>query len=257
MTDSRRATRLGASVLCLSAALAVAGCVRVGGDGEETRPVATQRLVERDVEAPEIFQATDRGLWDGRPSLGGVWVAHPDTQDPERVVIRNEDNGRFVIGALFRRDRNAAGPALQVSSDAAEALGLRAGEPATLNVTALRREEPGTTVAAEPPTPAAMPEAAAKAEDAPSPAPATPPQQPSTLDKPYIQIGIFSQEANADNTADAFRDIGVAPTIKRQTSSGKTFYRVIVGPAANASEREALLVKVKELGFSDAYLVGD
>lgn len=264
MTEPRRATRLGASLLCLSAALALAGCVRGGGDSEEAGPVTTQRLVERDVEAPEIFQATDPGLWDGRPSLGGVWVAHPDTQDPERVVIRNEDNGRFVIGALFRRDRNAAGPALQVSSDAAEALGMRAGEPVTLNVTALRREEPGTAATsapADPPAPvaAAVPPPAQAAEPAPAPAraPAAAPPQPSTLDKPFIQIGIFSQEANADNTAAAFRNIGVAPTIKRQTSSGKTFYRVIVGPAANMSEREALLAKVKELGFSDAYLVGD
>ena len=44
---------------------------------------------ERDVERRDIFEVTDRALWDGRPSLGGVWVAHPDVQDPERVLIRN------------------------------------------------------------------------------------------------------------------------------------------------------------------------
>jgi hypothetical protein len=77
------------------------------------------RLVERDVEAPQVFQKTDMGLWDGRPSLGGVWVAHPDVTDPERVIIRNTANGTFVIGALFRRQRDLPGPAFQVSSDAA------------------------------------------------------------------------------------------------------------------------------------------
>ena len=248
MMKTGRATRLGASVFLLSLGFLATGCVRGGDDAEDAGPVAMQRLVERDVEAPEIFQTTERGLWDGRPSLGGVWVAHPDTQDPERVVIRNEANGRFVIGALFRRDRDTAGPTLQVSADAAEALGIRAGEPATLNVTALRREDLATV---EPPRSTPPPTAE------PAPAPLAPPQQSSTLDKPFIQIGIFSQEANANDTAAAFRNIGVAPTIKRQTSSGKTFYRVTVGPAANETERNALLGKVKELGFSDAYFIGE
>jgi cell division septation protein DedD len=106
-----------------------------GGARSETR------IVERDVEAPQVFRAVEPGLWDGRPSLGGVWVAYPGVQDPERVIIRNPANGRFVIGALFRRERENPGPRLQVSSDAASALGLLAGQPTTLEVVALRREE--------------------------------------------------------------------------------------------------------------------
>lgn len=128
--------------ICAVAAL-MTGCVGGGNeDGSDTvRGATTQRLVERDVEAPEVFQVADAGVWDGRPSLGGVWVAHPDTDEPERVIIRNEANGQFVIGALFRRDGDLPGPALQVSSDAAEALQMQAGTPSQLNVTALRREE--------------------------------------------------------------------------------------------------------------------
>ncbi len=101
-----------------------------------------QRVQEGvDVERPDIFEVTDRGLWDGRPSLGGVWVAHPDVSDPERVVIRNTDNGREIIGALFRRERENPGPLLQVSSDAADELGILPGAPTELTVIALRREE--------------------------------------------------------------------------------------------------------------------
>ncbi|MFN3647270.1 MAG: SPOR domain-containing protein [Gemmobacter sp.] len=113
----------------------------------------TTRIVERDVEAPKVFNASEAGLWDGRPSLGGVWVAYPGVKDPERVIIRNPANGKFVIGALFRREREMPGPRLQVSSDAAAALGLLAGQPARLDVTALRREE----VAEAPPLPPATP----------------------------------------------------------------------------------------------------
>ncbi len=99
------------------------------------------KLVDRDVEAPEVFQANDTALWDGRPSLGGVWVASPDAVNPERVILRNEANGKFVIGALFRRERDNPGPKLQISSDAADALGMLAGQPGKLNITALRRQE--------------------------------------------------------------------------------------------------------------------
>jgi rare lipoprotein A len=98
-------------------------------------------VVERDVEAPDVFSASGAGLWDGRPSLGGVWVAHPDVTEPERVIIRNAENGKFVVAALFRRERDIPGPRLQVSSDAATALGILAGAPAQLSVTALRREQ--------------------------------------------------------------------------------------------------------------------
>ena len=147
------------TLLASAAALALAGCVdskggtatAPAGTGSGTKPVATgeapakaqksTRLVDRDVEAPNVFQVTDQALWDGRPSLGGVWVASPDTKDPERVIMRNPANGKFVIGALFRRERDNPGPKLQISSDAAAALGVLAGAPVKLSVTALRREE--------------------------------------------------------------------------------------------------------------------
>lgn len=240
-------------------------------------------LVERDVEAPDVFQVTDMGLWDGRPSLGGVWVAHPDVGEPERVIIRNMSNSKFVIGALFRRERENPGPVLQVSSDAADALGMLAGSPAQLNVTALRREQ------AEPPAPedeahvsaiaeaqevetaeldpiagaaAAIETAEAEAEADAGQAQQTDaapagPVQDSSLDKPFIQIGIFSVEQNARDTATAMRQSGMVPTVKEHNSQGKTFWRVVVGPASNRTERGTLLTKIKGIGFEDAYPVSN
>ncbi|MCO4843743.1 MAG: SPOR domain-containing protein [Yoonia sp.] len=280
----------------LIAAMGLTGCDESGKfnlaalapqtDGEASSPVISQstQLVERDVEAPDVFQITGQGLWDGRPSLGGVWVAHPTAVDPERVIIRNETNGKFVIGALFRRERENPGPALQVSSDAAEALGLLAGAPATLNVTALRREEAPEVVAPEATTDFGEPEdiaatpldpiagAAAAIEAAeiaspvpvatapiaPAPKPAaapTPAPAASSLAKPFIQIGIFSIEANARRTADKLRADGLSTTVLAQESQGRPFWRVIVGPAPTSADRAAVLAKVKALGFSDAYFV--
>jgi len=103
---------------------------------------ALNQRVQRDidVERPDIFAITDNGLWDGRPSLGGVWVAYPEVTDPERVVIRNTEGGQEVIGALFRRERQIPGPRVQVSSDAAEALGILPGSPTRLEIVVLRRK---------------------------------------------------------------------------------------------------------------------
>ena len=247
------------------------------GDISASLPNSTE-LVERDVEAPDVFQVNDQGLWDGRPSLGGVWVAHPDATDPERVIIRNSANDKFVIGALFRRERANPGPALQVSSDAAEALGMLAGSPAQLNVTALRREEApvqattdATTdfdtpadVTATPLDPvvdpiagaaaaiaqAAAPVAAPVPAAAPAPAPAA-----SSLAKPFIQIGIFSIEDNARRTGERLNAAGLTAKVLAQSSQGRSFWRVIVGPAQTSSGRASDLSKVKALGFSDAYFV--
>ena len=242
----------------------------------QNQSLASGPTVERDVEAPEIFSVTDQGLWDGRPSLGGVWVAHPDVNDPERVIIRNQSNGKFVVGALFRRERDIPGPSLQISSDAATALGILAGAPTKLNVTALTKvqeaakaPETKATVATVDPAPsvstatlnpvaaaagAAIDAAAPKAPPAPKPAA---PTQASSLSKPFIQIGIFSIEANANRAAKQMRGAGLAPTVKQSKISGKTFWRVVVGPAATSSERTKILSTIKSEGFTDAYAVSN
>lgn len=276
----RRQKLAVAAVLCV----ALAGCEEGAEfslfkpkpeEGAAAASFAGQKMVERDVEAPEVFQVQEAGLWDGRPSLGGVWVAHPDVKEPERVIIRNPQNNKFVVGALFRRERENPGPRLQVSSDAAEALDMLAGAPKELNVTALRREEvpvAGEANGLEEPEfveettldPIASAEAAlGEVEDvavatttaASAPAPAPTPATPSALSKPYVQLGIFSVEKNASNTATAMRTQGMIPTIKKQSLNGKTFWRVIVGPAQTKSELSAILKKVKAAGFNDAYAV--
>lgn len=316
------------SILALCAAFALAGCDENGefqmpqfgkGAGNEPSsnagPTPPVELIERDVEAPDVFSVNENGLWDGRPSLGGVWVAHPEVTDPERVIIRNASNGEVVIGALFRRERENPGPSLQVSSDAAEALGLLAGSPAVLSVIALRKEQgpkvpteaasteilgPPPTVeattldetpvatavpaevatpAAPIPTPkpdsvvsaAAIAIAAAEAANVPSTATTAAAQTPvattlpqttpvgapatSALDKPFIQIGIFSVEANATRTSDMLKADGLLATVLKQESRGRTFWRVVVGPAPTAEDRAAVLAKAKAIGFTDAYFV--
>lgn len=88
--------------------------------------------------APDRFNVEGRGLWDGRPSFGGIWVASPDAVDPERVLITNRENGRQILGALFKREVFLDGPPIQLSSEAAAALGIDAGRTVTLSVVAVQ-----------------------------------------------------------------------------------------------------------------------
>jgi rare lipoprotein A len=292
------------------AALALAGCEpganplagppKDGTAAAEVKPQKSTRLVDRDVEAPQVYQVTAEALWDGRPSLGGVWVASVDVKDPERVIMRNPANGKFVIGALFRRERDNPGPPLQISSDAAEALGLLAGQPGPISVTALRREEapeetPATPVLdtaetlpavagavdaggvetkpldapAEPATKtkrkdrkkaaetaaiagaaldAAVPSAAPAPAAAPAAAPVAPAPAAAAGGRP-IQIGFFSVEANAKRAVDTLAKAGIAAEARAETSQGKTYWSVIARGDA------ALLKKIKDAGFADAYLL--
>lgn len=280
----------------LLAALALAACedgtsfpFLQGGPPEETDATtigaeAATRTVEQDVEAPDVFAVNEPGLWDGRPSLGGVWVAHPEVGQPERVLIRNTGNDKSVVGGLYRREVNTPGPRIQVSSEAASALGMLAGQPMVLDVVALRREEvvieePAPVPVAGDGTPplatdgiesssldavataAAAIEAAeaedpvireAAAEPVAAPAPAS-----STLEKPFVQIGIFNVEENANETANSLRSAGMVPTVRAQESSGKSFWRVVVGPSQTTAERRQILAKVRDLGYTDAYFVSN
>ncbi|MFN3971803.1 MAG: SPOR domain-containing protein [Gemmobacter sp.] len=284
-------------VLGIIAAGSLAGCqdgegpfAKRSGDGPAavSRSETSTRLIERDVEAPQVFQANDQALWDGRPSLGGVWVASPEAKDPERVIMRNPENGKFVIGALFRRERLNPGPTLQISSDAAAALGILAGQPVKLSVTALRREEVADTPAPDAAKPildaaetvetttlASVAGAAiTRAETAPAAtAPATPviasapaaspavtpastpkPAAPATAtSRSLVQIGIFSVEANAKRAAATLEKAAVPTRILQEQSQGKTFWRVVAGPADG--NRDAMLASVKSAGFADAYFV--
>lgn len=316
--------RPGLAVLAMATCslLALSACdeqARNSSDSRADRAIApgtgaTVRMVERDVEAPDVFQVDEPGLWDGRPSLGGVWVAHPEAGDPERVIIRNDTNGKFVIGALFRRERENPGPRLQVSSDAAATLGILAGAPTVLNVTALRREEtPAEPVAAAdtPPQPAPAATAAAPATEAETPpqprvramrdggiavaslqpgssdrtpqrtsprmaegaisdvtasaeaaisrAEAAAPQRQAAaapaIDRPFVQIGIFSVQDNATRTARQMRSAGLKVNVLEEQSQGKTFWRVTVGPSGTVDERGQVLANVRQMGFTDAYAV--
>ncbi len=139
----RRLSIRNSAIAPLLCALALAGCEAGLSGATPDTSVSTDDTVETvevDVIAPEAFSITDKALWDGRPTFGGVWIAYPDIEKPERVRIRNDATGKEVIGALYKRERDFPGPKIELSADAAAALGVLAGTPVELTIVALRRK---------------------------------------------------------------------------------------------------------------------
>ncbi len=198
--------------IVLLGTLVLAGCeASLSGATFDAPPANgdTVETVEVDVIAPEAFSISDKALWDGRPTFGGVWIAYPGIEKPERVRIRNDATGKEVIGALYKREREFPGPKIELSADAAAALGVLAGTPAELTIVALRRKtvevvvespEPETldmTVPLRRPTPAETEEPVAavapivEAPEVPAPPPAPAPKPaPKPIPTPIIATDI-------------------------------------------------------------------
>lgn len=276
--------------------LALSGLAACEGvPGAQQQPAATAvpeqtRMVETEVEDPAAFRIRDKGLWDGRPTFGGVWVAYPEIATPERVVVRNAETGREVNGAVYRRDPGFVGPAIELSSDAAAALGMLAGVPANLEIIALRKKEvvvlkepepetgqqvPERRAAPEPapqpepaqsapePAPAAPPAAepakapTQEAAATPAPAPAAPPPQPADRDPRFIQVAISSNTVHADALTARLNRAGIQWRIRERIDGDKKSYVVLAGPITTSEQLRAWMAKIREMGYTDAFVQGN
>lgn len=276
-----------APLLC---ALALAGCEEGLSLAASDTPVSTGSTVETieiDVTAPEAFSITDKALWDGRPTFGGVWIAYPDIEKPERVRIRNDATGKEVIGALYKRERDFPGPKIELSADAAAALGVLAGTPVELTIVALRRKTVEVEVEVEEinmTTPVRRPVAEPAAAPAPVEEPevvlptlevapvVTPPATPvisSEIEETalppvgpdaegsgiYLQAATLQSKSRAEAVIAKLVTAGLDAEIRERQVSSKTLYRIVVGPANSPEALEIMMGIVKELGYKDAFVL--
>lgn len=189
---SRRGTVLLAVSLCLPSLFA---CGEFGArrepahgnvaSGESTPGAPSPAGVSPDLlPAPADFEATGTARWDGRRTLQGVWVAHPQATKTRRVRIYNTVTGAAADGALFTGRAALSGPSVLVSSDAARLLGMTPGENTEVRIVALTlRTQAGTdmatqvdqalgakpTIAAAVPAPTGVPSAASSLAPAAAP----------------------------------------------------------------------------------------
>lgn len=234
-------------VLYSLSCLLLGGCQSANNETATTlsKPLGIE-FKENDVEAPEIFNAEGLAYWDGQSSLGGVWITHPNINQATRVIIKDKYGGKSVIGAIFNRSGEDNEKRMLLSSEAAASLGVEANENRIITVTALRALKTVKSIKNKSDVKSAESKVVSLQNSG---------SENIALTKPYIQVGIFSIEQNARNTAEVMHQLNIQPTVKEQTSRNKTFWRVIVGPAVDMNERSTLLQKVKAVGFGDAYAV--
>lgn len=247
--------------IIVASLLALAGCGETSAVSTEAEFPGDEMVVETietDVIAPEAFSITDKALWDGRPTFGGVWIAYPNIETPERVRITNPTNDKSVIGALYRRERDFPGPQIELSADAAAALGVVAGTPAELNIVALRRVEvevdvprssipqpmtvplrrPGSVVVPEPPAEVAAPEAP---EETPVVAVPTP---PSAAETPAVAATPLPPIAPVVEAAEP-----VAPPVAQAADDPASSY-VQVATMESTRRANELVTKLEIAGLS-------
>ena len=223
-------------LLVLSFVSTIVGCNPLTNKSKSTKSTSNITLDEK----PEILDLSASVIWDGEQTLGGNWISHPDVDSPERVLIKNISNGKSIVGAIFQQTKKMkTGPAV-ISSDAAKALNIAQNDQTKVQIVAVRAAERTsiTPTIAEP----------NKSDSA---------SIETKLSKPFIQVGIFGVENNANKTKDQMLKLNLPVNILDFQIKGKPYWRVVAGPASSSDSRRSMLKTIKSAGFTDAYFISN
>ena len=200
-------------------------------------PTATKTTLE---EQPEILDISTSVLWDGKQTLGGNWISHPDVDSPERVLIKNIANGKSIVGAVFQQSKKIKSGSAQISSDAAKSLKIDKNEQTKVQIIAIKKTK-----------------STAPSKKVDEPTQAEQVKLDTKLAKPFIQVGIFGIQENAANTKDRMLQLSLPVNIVDFQIKGKPYWRIVAGPATTSESRKKMLKVVRSAGFTDAYFVSN
>ena len=189
-------------------------------------------------EKPKILDIAATVIWDGSQTLGGNWVSHPNIKSPERVSIKNSTNGKSVVGAVFQQTKNFNKGLAAISSDAAKALSISKNKETEIHIVAVRETE--STEAARKTIKTSRAEITANE---------------IKITKSFIQVGIFGVQDNATKTRDRLSQLDLPINTFEFEIKGKSYWRVVAGPASTSQSKQNMLTKIQSAGFTDAYFV--
>ncbi|NND58776.1 MAG: septal ring lytic transglycosylase RlpA family protein [Gammaproteobacteria bacterium] len=205
-----------------------------------------------------------------------TWVRVTNLRNGSSVVVRVNDRGPFVKNRLIdlsyeaarRLDMLAAGttlveveaidPPTQTDDPAAETEPVQASVAAPVQTIPLETAPPVIGQPVETVAAVNMPETPAPAAtEIDTPAVTT--AAPEPLTALFVQVGAFSDRANAHRMRTtlynaAIDNVRVADGTGR---SGLPVFRVQVGPVADVASYDALIATLETLGISDTHLVYD
>ena len=227
---------IGKFLLFLIFFITITGCSPLSNKPNSAKNTANITFDEK----PEILDISAAVIWDGEQTLGGNWISHPDVESPKRVLIKNISNGKSIVGAIFQQTKKINPGSAFISSDAAKALDIVKNEQTKVQIIAVK------AVQSTSPTPEI-----AKSDKVNVSALET------KLSKPFIQVGIFGVQNNANSTRDQMLQLNLPVNIFDFQIKGKSYWRVVAGPATTAVSRKNMLKSIKSAGFTDAYYVSN
>ena len=218
----------------LTVVSAITGC-NTFTDKTKSSSINTEKKLD---EKPAILDISASVIWDGNHTLGGNWISHQDVNSPEKVLIRNNSNGKLVVGAIFQQAKSLKKGLAIISSDAARALGISKNKETEVHIVAVRETESTETA-----------RKTIKASTAENTA------NEIKLTKPFIQVGIFGVQSNATKTQDRLSKLDLPINMFGFEIKGKPYWRVVAGPASTLQSKQNMLTKIQSAGFTDAYFV--
>ena len=189
-------------------------------------------------EKPKILDISATVIWDGSQTLGGNWVSHPNIKSPERVLIKNITKGKSVVDAVFQQTKNFNKGLAAISSDAAKALSISKNKETEIHIVAVTETE--STEAVLKTIKASRAEITANE---------------IKIAKSFIQVGIFGVQDNATKTRDRLSQLDLPINTFEFEIKGKSYWRVVAGPASTSQSKQNMLTKIQSAGFTDAYFV--
>jgi rare lipoprotein A len=172
----------------------------------------------------------------GEPyDMYAMTAAHKTLPLPTYVRVTHRGNGRSIIVRVNDRGPFVGDRIIDLSYAAAVRLGMHNDGTALVDVEVIL---PGS--AAEVPV-------VAQAD--------TPPAQPEPV---WLQVGAFSDEANADRLTAQLADQGIHEVVTVAERRGRqNIYRVRIGPLIAVDDIERMLERVRGIGIQDAILAMD
>jgi rare lipoprotein A len=175
----------------------------------------------------------------GRPTSSGepydmyaMTAAHKTLPLPTYVRVTHRGNGRSIIVRVNDRGPFVGERIIDLSYAAAIRLGMHNDGTALVDVEAIAPGAAGTPVLAS--------------------------VSPRAAQSVWVQVGAFSDEANAARLKSRLAGEGIGDVVtSSEQRSRQTIYRVRIGPMGAVEEIENMLARVRALGIDDAHLAMD
>jgi len=181
-------------------------------------------------------------------------AAHKTLPLPSYARVTNLDNGASVIVRVNDRGPFAENRVIDLSYVAAIKLGIWQKGTGLVEVRAIDPEHPERDAAVRGPARATPVPALVQSPPAPPARIASAAPPPEKIHKPelYLQVGAYSDQANAERAALRVRSAQIGEVrVVEGTSNGNPVRRVRIGPLRDADEADALAPKVRALGLGE------